>query len=107
LLGPELLAATLYGFGELLSDRDRDWLVLQLRRWKPALLAPDFVTIQQIAWGIEPGRSGFTRLQRELRQVVVLPAPAHLHERAAMCLGLASNYAAYRDESLARFSLGE
>ncbi|MCA8975936.1 MAG: hypothetical protein KDC98_14535 [Planctomycetes bacterium] len=105
--GPDRLAAMLYGFGDLLSDRERDGLVLQLRRWKPARLAPDYVTVHQIAWGIEPGRSGFTRLQRELRQLVILPDPEGLVARAGLCLSLASNFAAWRAESLERFVTGE
>lgn len=104
--GPDLLAAMIYGFGDLMSERERDALVLQLRRWKPARLAPDFVTVHQIAWGVEPGRSGFTRLQRELRQLVILPDPLELGPRAAMCMSLASNFAARRPQSLERFLHG-
>ena len=101
--GPDLLAAMLYGFGDLLSQRDRDAIVLQLRRWKPVRLAPDFTTVHQIAWGIEPGQSGFTRLQLELRQLVILPDPRRIEWRAGLCLCLASNYAAQRQQSLERF----
>lgn len=104
---PDVLAAMLYGFGDLLTARERDGLALQLRRWKPAHLAPDFVTVQQIAWGITPGSSGFTRMQLGLRQLVVLPEPAAMELRGALCLSLASSFAASRAESLERFSAGD
>ncbi len=105
--GPEVLAAMLYGFAELLTEPERNHLVRELRRWKPARLAPDFVTVQQLAWAVEPGRSGFTRLQRDLRQLVILDDPLRLDRRAALCMCLATNYAAQRGESLARFAAGE
>ncbi|MCA8953918.1 MAG: hypothetical protein KDE27_30690, partial [Planctomycetes bacterium] len=104
---PEVLAAMLYGFGDLLSEPEVDRLVRELRRWKPAHLAPDFVTVQQIAWAVEPGRVGFTLLQRDLRSLVILPDPDGFGERAALCMCLATNYAAHRRESLERFVLGE
>jgi len=102
---PEVLAAMLYGYADLLdSEQERDSLVRQLRRWKPVRLAPDFATVHQIAWGVEPGRSGFTRLQRDLRQLVILRAPEELGRRAALCMCLATNYAAHRRHSLERFA---
>lgn len=104
---PEVLAAMLYGFADLLSDRERNGLVRELRRWKPARLAPDFTTVQQIAWAVEPGWLGFARLQRDLRRLVILPDPERLGQRAALCMCLATSYAAHRAESLERFVLGE
>ena len=92
---PEVLAAILYGSADLLAEAQRDRLEANLRRWKPALLAPDFVTVQQLAWGMQPGRRGFARLQGELRQLAVLPMPDGLRERAAFCLCLATSYAGY------------
>jgi len=105
--GPEVFAAIVFGFGDLLAEPEHAELVRQLRRWKPALLAPDFATVHQIAWGLEPGRIGFTRLQRELRQLTVLQAPERLFDRAALCMSLATNYAAHRDVSLLRFASGD
>jgi hypothetical protein len=93
--GPELLAALLFGCGDLLPDAERTEIELQLRRWKPVRLAPDYRTVQQVAWAVEPGQSGFTRLQGELRQLAVCPDPATLPSRAAFVLCLATNFAAY------------
>lgn len=104
---PDVLAAIVYGFGDLLGPGEVDSLVRQLTRWKPARLAPDFDTVQQIAWGVEPGLVGFTRLQRELRQLVILPAPTGFAARAGFCLCLASSFAAGRLHALERFELGE
>ena len=93
--GPELLAALLFGCGDLLPDAERSEIELQLRRWKPVRLAPDYRTVQQVAWAVEPGQSGFTRLQGELRQLAVCADPATLPSRAAFVLCLATNFAAY------------
>lgn len=97
--GPELLAALLFGCGDLLPDAERSEVELQLRRWKPVRLAPDYRTVQQVAWAVEPGQSGFTRLQGELRQLAVCPDPATLPSRAAFVLCLATNFAAYGHDS--------
>lgn len=100
---PEVLAAMVYGLGDLLNAEksERDRLAWTLRRWKPTRLAPDFRTVQQIAWSLTPGSRGFTRLQRELRQLAVLPEPEGIQERAAFCLCLATNYAGFVGSLLA------
>ncbi|MCR9247033.1 MAG: hypothetical protein NXI31_18525 [bacterium] len=104
---PALFAAMLYGYSDLLDGDDRDDLVRQLRRWKPVHLAPDFRTVQQMAWGVRPGQLGFTRLQCDLRALVALPDPDSMPQRALLCLCLATSYAAGRDGSLERFVPGE
>lgn len=94
---PEVLAAMLYGCNDLLDDdtSEADRLGWQLLRWKPVRLAPDFVTVQQIAWSRAPGSRGYTRLQRELRQLAVLPMPEDLEKRAAFLMCLATNFAGH------------
>lgn len=94
---PEVLGAMLYGFADLLEgDGDEAvQLARNLRRWRLALLAPNFPTVQQIAWSSLPGNRGSTRLRFELRQLAVLPSPTGTIERAAFCLCLATDYAAY------------
>ena len=92
---PEVLAAMLYGLGDLLQEGERERVLHSLRRWKLTRLAPDFVTVQQLAWARRPGELGFTRLQGELRQLGVLAAPTSLLERAAFCLCLSTNFAGY------------
>ncbi|HZN40091.1 MAG TPA: hypothetical protein VFD82_14895 [Planctomycetota bacterium] len=94
--GPEVVAAMVFGSADLLAPSERDEMEMQLRRWHPARLAPDFVTVHQLAWSLEPGRPGFTRMQRDLRQLAVLSEPQPLRDRAAFCLCLATNYAAFR-----------
>ncbi|MEO6597605.1 MAG: hypothetical protein ABIP94_22910 [Planctomycetota bacterium] len=103
--GPDVLVAMVYGCCDLMPEAERDEVERQLSRWKPVRLVPDFVTVQQYAWAIEPGRLGFTRLQRELRRLSILPAPTALDERAAFCLSLATNYAAFHDQL--PFSIGD
>lgn len=105
--GPEALAGLLFGYADLVSEAERTELELQLRRWKPARLAPDFATIHHVAWAIEPGRIGYTRLQGELRRLAVLPEPAALGQRAAFCMSLATGYAAYGIPEAQRALLGE
>ena len=94
---PEVLAAMTYGFADLLDAKanERDRLTWALQRWKPARLAPDYATVQQMAWSLSPGTRGFTRMQRELRQLAVLPAPTGLLEQAAFSLCLATSYAGF------------
>lgn len=96
----EVLAAMVFGYADLLPEPERAGCELQLLRWKPVRLLPDFATVQQLAWGIEPGRRGFTRLQNELRQLAVCPTPAAFAERAAFCLCLAKDYAAFAEHGL-------
>lgn len=94
---PEVLAAMIYGCGDLLAanGNERERVAWALRRWKPTRLAPDFATVQQIAWGQAPGSRGYTRLQGELRQLSVLPKPKQLRNSAAFCLCLATNFAGH------------
>jgi hypothetical protein len=92
---PELVAAMLYGSADLLAEAERDRLELQLRLWQPAHLVGDFSTVQQMAWALEPGRRGFTHLQADLRQLAVVEDPQALGKRAAFCMCLATNYAAF------------
>lgn len=101
-----LFAGLLYGFGDRLRHEEREQVDLRLRRWKASRLAPDFATIQQLAWGIGPGSNGFTRLQGELRQVAASPDPLELAPRAALCLCLAPSYAAFAGGSWARLASG-
>jgi hypothetical protein len=103
---PEVLAAIVYGCAALLTEVERDRVENDLRRWKPIHLAPDFVTVQQIAWGIRPGQRGFARLQGELRQLALLPAPEALAARAGFCLCLATNYAGLGSGNLQRVAAG-
>jgi hypothetical protein len=94
---PEVLAAMLYGCGDLLDETtgELDRIGWQLLRWKPTRLAPDFGTVQQIAWSRAPGSRGYTRLQRELRQLAVLPMPKSLASRSAFLMCLATNFAGH------------
>lgn len=92
---PELVAGLLYGSADLLADDERFALEVQARRWKPVRLAPDFATVQQLVWSFEPGQTGFAAMQRELRQLAVCAVPASPLARAAFCLCLATNYAAF------------
>lgn len=99
---PELVAAMLFGSADLLAEAERDALELRLRRWQPGCVAPDYCTVHLLAWALEPGRRGFTRWQAELRLLAVKPDPEALNDRAAFCLCLATNYAAFRDGLLRR-----
>lgn len=94
---PEVLAAMSFGFRDLLDreGNEQNRLNWALRRWKLTLLAPDFATVQQMAWSVTPGTQGYTRMQRELRQLAVVPAPQGLVGRATFCLCLATNFAGY------------
>lgn len=86
--GPEALAGLVFGFADLLGEEEFEQCERQLRRWQPARLAPDFTTVHHIAWGLEPGSVGYTRLRGELRRLAVVAEPAALAARAALCLSL-------------------
>lgn len=92
---PEVMAALVYGFADLLAEAERDELEHELLRWRPLNLVPDFATVQQQAWGLLPGRLGFTRLQTARRRLAMLPSPAELAELAGLCLCLCTDYAAF------------
>lgn len=92
---PEVVAALVYGFADLLAERERDELEHELLRWRPLHLVPDFATVQQQAWGLLPGRLGFTRLQTARRRLAMLPSPAEPTELAGLCLCLCTDYAAF------------
>ncbi|MFN7588280.1 MAG: hypothetical protein ACK5UQ_07185 [Planctomycetota bacterium] len=92
---PEVVAALVYGFADLLAERERDELEHELLRWRPLHLVPDFATAQQQAWGLLPGRLGFTRLQTARRRLAMLPSPAEPTELAGLCLCLCTDYAAF------------
>ena len=83
------------GFADLLAERERDELEHELLRWRPLHLVPDFATAQQQAWGLLPGRLGFTRLQTARRRLAMLPSPAEPTELAGLCLCLCTDYAAF------------
>lgn len=95
---PDLVAGLLYGGADLLPATEREQLQRDLRRWRPARLAPDFRLCQLFAWSIEPGARGHARLQSDLRELAVLPAPAGGAELGAFVLCLATAYAAPQAE---------
>lgn len=104
---PEVLAALLYGCRDLLDEAERDELELQVLRWKPVRLAPDFATVRQQVWGFEPGRRGFTRLQAERRGLAVLATPAELAAAAGLCLGLCADFAAFPADASPGLGVGD
>jgi hypothetical protein len=104
--GPAVVAALLYGGGDLLPADERAARERSLRRWKAVRLAPDFVLCHQFAWAFAPGRAGFARHQSELRELAVMPAPAGLRDRSVFCLCLATGYAAPGDLAAAAAGRG-
>jgi len=92
--GPEPMAAALYGFADLLAPGEVDSLALELQRWQPARLVPDYATVQHLVWGMEPGLPGHTRVRAGLRRLAAASDPADLGARARLCLALACHYAA-------------
>ncbi len=93
--GPEVLAAMVYGSGDLLTASERTELESQARRWQAVHLVPDFGTVRQLLWSVAPGEIGFARLQGEMRLLSVGASPTELQPLAAFCMCLATNYAAF------------
>lgn len=88
---PELTAAMLYGFGDLIDRRAADW---SLMLWRPRALRSDYVAMFHVAWGKYPVRSGWADFQRELAGLAALPTPDGIRDSAALLLCLSVNAAA-------------
>lgn len=89
---PEVLAAMLYGFSDLI---ERNALDRRLLLWPATLLADqDLVALHHLAWSQFPLRPGWTEFQRQLRAVATLKTPSDVGDAAALLLSLAMNYAA-------------
>lgn len=98
---PEVLAAMLYGFGDLVDQAAVDQ---RLALWSPRLLLPDYLALLHYAWGQYPLREGWADFQSDLRYLAALPVPAVLDEAAALLMTLATNFAA--PGSLSLFARG-
>ena len=88
---PELVAAQLYGFGDLGDRRELDH---RLKLWQPHLLLPDFRALRQFAWSRYPVRPGWAGFQRELRRLAGLSTPAATPQAARLLQVLCTNTAA-------------
>lgn len=88
---PQLAAAQLYGFGDLL---DRAELDRRLLLWRPKLLLPEFVAVHHLTWSQYPLRLGWAEHQGDLRALAAVRTPHAPKDIAALTLSLAMNYAA-------------
>ncbi|MCA8944281.1 MAG: hypothetical protein KDB80_17075 [Planctomycetes bacterium] len=88
---PSLVAAQLYGFGDLI---DREGADRALRLWNPRLLVPDFVALHHLAWSRVPTRPGWARFQEHLRALSSIETPPRVRDSASLLLCLSMNYAA-------------
>ena len=88
---PELVAAQLYGFGDLV---DRSALDHKLLLWRPRLLLPDFAAVHHLTWSQYPLRLGWAGYQNDLRALAAVRTPDPVRDIAALMLSLAMNYAA-------------
>ena len=89
---PDLVAAQLYGFGDLVDRRPLDHRLLL---WTPEQLARGhLVALHHVSWSQFPTRRGWARFQDGLRVVAVMPTPDTVTDASALLLALAMNYAA-------------
>lgn len=88
---PDVIAAMLYGFGDLVDRADLD---RRLTMWRPQLLLPNYVALYHYAWGQYPLRPGWTQFQQDLRWVTAQRGPEVVSDTAALLLTLAMNFAA-------------
>ena len=89
---PEVLAAMLYGFSDLIDRRRFDHGLLL---WRPVLLAGhDLVALHHVSWSQFPPRPGWATFQRELRELATIKTPERIRDTSALLLSLAMNYAA-------------
>ena len=89
---PDLWAAQLYGYGDLV---DREVIELSLIFWDAKDLAAEYmVALHHVSWSRFPVRPGWAAFQQELRSVAALATPESPTDAAALLLALAVNYAA-------------
>jgi hypothetical protein len=88
---PALVAAQLYGFGDLI---DRESAERALRLWRPELIAPNYVALHHIAWSKMPARPGWAEFQSDLRALSSWSTPREARDAAALLLCLTMNFAA-------------
>lgn len=90
---PELLAALLHGFGDVMLKADLREVEVRLAAWRWSSLEPEFTTLQHLFWSLVPSSSGYAQFRREAERVESLPTPEAVGDRAAFCLALAAGYA--------------
>jgi hypothetical protein len=88
---PDVVAAMLYGFGDLV---DRAALDARLLLWSARQLLPDYLALLHYAWGQYPLRTGWASFQDDLRYLSTLPTPVQLADASALLMTLATNFAA-------------
>lgn len=88
---PEVLAAQLYGFGDLIDRREAD---RKLVLWYPRLFLPNYTALHHLAWSQFPLRQGWGRFQTELQGLAAWKTPTNVADSAALLLCLAMNFAA-------------
>lgn len=94
---PDVLAAMLYGFGDMVDHGELD---TRLLLWGARRLLPDYIALFHYAWGQYPVRRGWSSLQDDLRFLSTLRAPEPLADASALLLTLATNFAAPRSQEL-------
>ncbi len=99
---PDLLAAQLYGFGDLVDQAEID---RKLLLWRAQYLIPEhYLALQHICWSQFPPRESWWRMQDELRMLSVQESPQAVADASALLLCLAMNYAAPGSYQIARFA---
>jgi hypothetical protein len=88
---PEVIAAMLCGFGDMVDLADLD---ARLLLWDARQLLPDYLALLHYAWGQYPVRRGWASFQDDLRYLSTLPTPVFLIDTAALLMTLATNFAA-------------
>jgi hypothetical protein len=90
---PQVQAALLYGFGDLVDVDDLD---RRLRAARNRMLrTPElFAALQQRAWSMVPPRPGWTQVVQDLRRLATATTPGRTQDAAALLMALATCYAA-------------
>lgn len=89
---PDIVAAALYGFEDLMDRRSLD---RRLLLWKPGKLAVRHcLALHHLAWSRYPLRRGWTEFQLELQSVAAHTTPRTLRDAAALTLALSMSFAA-------------
>ncbi len=87
---PELSAAALYGFADLIDCQEAD---RRLALWPARLILPDYLAVTHLTWGSYPIRHGWAALQDQIRGLSGVRTPNGILDSAALLLALCSDVA--------------
>jgi hypothetical protein len=88
----ELLAAMVYGFGDVMLENDLREVAARLAAFFGPNFSPSLVTLQQLKVSLQPSSLGYAEFRLVAARIDTLPTPVRIFDRAALCLAMAAGY---------------